>query len=818
MKQPFLIVAFLGLNFIVFAQNNQDCFSAIPVCQEIYVEENAPFGFGNQQDFTNTCVLEESNSLWYIFTVNNSGQFGFMLTPNNPNDDYDWVLFNITNASCNDIFNNPNLLVSCNSAGNDGCFGPTGATGETEFNNQGMNCNNTPPSQSSGFSPFNDLIDVQEGNTYVLCVNNFLGSTGGYTIDFGFSSDIGIFDETPPLISNLELSGDCSGENIELTFSEFVQCNTVDASIFSFDGPGGPFNVTIADGNCMEYNKAFNLSIAPPLQLGEDYIFNMSVNGIDQVLDLCDLPAVSESFELSQGAPLAKPVLGADTTLCPSASLLLDLGSPGGEVLWSDGSTETTLNIITAGVYAVTISTECSMVSDTIVVDFVQEPAFIDLGPDTTICGTDPIILDVSSIEGNYLWQDGSTGGMISVSSTGTYFVQVETTCAVLADTIEVIFINDELIVDIGNDTTICPGNILVLSPNIPQADYLWQDNSTNPTFAVSGQGDYSVTVTSECGQGTADISVEYATPINFTFEDTTICSDQALLLDFSLEGAQYNWQDGSTNSTYEVTAPGTYAVEITTDCETKELSAQVNIENGSLPNIDLGEDTTICDGGMLALEFNMPDYQFLWQDGSTSSSYQISSSGLYSVEVSNNCGSISDAVQVTILNPILADLGRDTILCEGQSFVLDIMDENATSYLWQDGSVESRFIVDKPGLYQAEISNECETVVSEVLVSDCQVCFVEFPNIFSPNGDGINDLFVPLSDCNFVEFEFLIFDRWGNLVFKTTDISNGWDGKYFLSQELANVGTYAYLLKYTIDENGKTTENQVTGDITLAY
>ena len=130
----------------------QDCFGAIPVCQQVYSETTSASGDGNypSEVSTNfTCTAGELNSIWYSFTVNNSGDFGFLITPNNSNDDYDWVLYNITNITCDEISNSPSSVVSCNAAGGGSCNGETGATGQTNFNNQGGGCGNNNPNQKS---------------------------------------------------------------------------------------------------------------------------------------------------------------------------------------------------------------------------------------------------------------------------------------------------------------------------------------------------------------------------------------------------------------------------------------------------------------------------------------------------------------------------------------------------------------------------------------------------------------------------------------------------------------------------------------------
>jgi len=81
----------------------QDCLGAIPICQTVYTESQSPSGDGNYVDELNpdfTCLAFESNAIWYTFTTNASGNFGFLVTPNNITDDFDWALYNITGKQC----------------------------------------------------------------------------------------------------------------------------------------------------------------------------------------------------------------------------------------------------------------------------------------------------------------------------------------------------------------------------------------------------------------------------------------------------------------------------------------------------------------------------------------------------------------------------------------------------------------------------------------------------------------------------------------------------------------------------------------------
>src|ERR1039457_510917 len=113
--------------YIVSAQApEQDCFNAIYVCSNNYVQSNSYSGFGSIQEVTaaNSCLqYGETNSVWYLFHVINSGLLTFQLTPINPADDYDFVLYNMSHDSCAGIEAGTNHPVRCNYSSTPGATG-----------------------------------------------------------------------------------------------------------------------------------------------------------------------------------------------------------------------------------------------------------------------------------------------------------------------------------------------------------------------------------------------------------------------------------------------------------------------------------------------------------------------------------------------------------------------------------------------------------------------------------------------------------------------------------------------------------------------
>ncbi len=306
---------FFILSFSLFSQapNDADCGGALSICNLSFHEPSPGNGQGNfpgEIDASATCVAGEDNAAWYTFTANSDGFLNFLITPDNPNDDYDWVLFDITYADCGDIFDHPELAVSCNAAGGDGCHGPTGPNGGTTYSEQGGGCGTDPPTQNAGLSPFNDQIPMTAGNNYALMVSNWTGSQNGYTIDFSNSTGLGTQDQVPPTVQSVEPPTDCITNFITVTFSENIQCSSITAANFQITGTGGPFTVTLTSPSCSaggDHDRVFTITTTPPLPSVGNFNFSLITNGTTQVLDLCGNPAASWNTNFSTNNSLDNP-------------------------------------------------------------------------------------------------------------------------------------------------------------------------------------------------------------------------------------------------------------------------------------------------------------------------------------------------------------------------------------------------------------------------------------------------------------------------------------------------------------------------------
>ena len=142
-------------------------------------------------------------------------------------------------------------------------------------------------------------------------------------------------------------------------------------------------------------------------------------------------------------------------------------------------------------------------------------------------------------------------------------------------------------------------------------------------------------------------------------------------------------------------------------------------------------------------------------------------------------------------------ELRNDTTICDGHSVMIDASSHNA-SYLWMDGDTNAIRNVSAAGNYIVEVSNPCHTVKDsvEIKLKDCPV-FLEMPNIFTPNGDGVNDVFSPVIISEISSWHLIIVDRWGKVVFESSDPENYWDG-INVKGEMSSDGVYFWVMTAT--------------------
>jgi hypothetical protein len=297
-----------------------------------------------------------------------------------------------------------------------------------------------------------------------------------------------------PIAYNDTVAAICGNSNID---SINILNNDVDPDdhVFSISFFNIPAGVTISENA----DQTINIDLQ-----------NITLPSVSIPYSICDGGCFSKCdtaymiINISPSPPL--DFLIPDTFVCNDNAITLSSLLLADSYLWEIGDTTAGISINNPGVYNLEIMIGGCPYYDSTVVSEEYTP-FVNLGPDTIICNAEFIILDASFPASNYLWNNGSITSQIPVNSNGSYFVEVTNLCGSYFDTINVTF-SSTPIVDLGPDTSICPGQTLTLSAFWPGATILWSTSETTPFIDVTTGGVYSVTVTNSCGSDIDNITV----------------------------------------------------------------------------------------------------------------------------------------------------------------------------------------------------------------------------------------------------------------------------------------------------------------------
>ncbi|MCB9167230.1 MAG: T9SS type B sorting domain-containing protein [Flavobacteriales bacterium] len=363
---------------------------------------------------------------------------------------------------------------------------------------------------------------------------------------------------------------------------------------------------------------------------------NVTANGIYGVaITSAQGCTATDSIEV-QFAPLPSDPL-QDIIACGTAPPTLDAGNIGCTYVWSTSETTQTITCTASGTYSVLVTSPvgCSATFDAMV-DLVPLPA-VELGPDTTLCAGQPIVLDAGNASFTILWNNGATTPTIQPTSSGTYSVSVTNGPCVAVDDVSVTF--DPLPVDVLQDVTVCEGQSVTLDAGNPGCTFLWNTSAITQNIQATLDGTYSVTVTTpEACSATFNAVVQFVDhPVVELGPDTLLCEGDVLTLDAGNPGASYDWNTGSHSRTIDVVISGQYSVTVDNGyCQsTDELHATFNPAPTRLTSHEL---FTCLDEEphYVVIDAGNPGSDFDWSTGEHSQVILAGAYGWYFVDVTN--------------------------------------------------------------------------------------------------------------------------------------------------------------------------------------
>lgn len=537
------------------AQSVSDCNGAVQLCGDLYTETFATSSTGLVYEPTGACNNGlEVSSLWYTFTVVETGTMGFVLSPSNFNDDYDWGLFNITQNGCSGILNGTSPEVSCNSYG---LFTNSGPTGISTANGGSGNTNG--PGDLNG-PPFNGDLNVIAGETYALVVMNWSNSLGGYTVDFSNSS-ASLYDDIAPTVLNV--SSDCTAPGILVEFSENLVTSSIQAGDFILTGPSG--NVTINSVSTVNPNSPGNstITLIPAvgvLPAGSYTLTFPDLAGF--VNDPCG-NAVTGSFDFSISPSSVSINAGQDIVICPGETTVLEATGNYTTLVWTNGPTTAQYEVGAAGNYQITAELNGCFTSDVVSVSVQSIPNW-SLGNDTTVCSV-PAYSVESSVP--VLWENTIISNTYLVQSTGMIHAVYTYMGCDISDSVY-INVSTQPTIDLGNDTTLCPNEVLIISTAIP---YSWNGLTTSDSYTVTQPQELIASFSDGVCNTSDTLLIAYVEPLSIPILDEyTYCFGDTIALSVISNGVQnIVWFDGADSPTHIFYETGVYEVTTSNSCET---------------------------------------------------------------------------------------------------------------------------------------------------------------------------------------------------------------------------------------------------------
>lgn len=305
--------------------------------------------------------------------------------------------------------------------------------------------------------------------------------------------------------------------------------------------------------------------------------------------------------------------------------------------------------------------------------------------------------------------------------------------------------------------------------------------------------------------------------PSSTAVYDTFACPGNPATIAAADADRHYLWDDGSQLQTRTVTMPGTYWVRKVNynACSFSVDTFRVTARPATVP-INLGNDTTMCAGHTIRLNsYNSNFETYKWNTGDTTASINVTAPGLYYVTAAAPCYIGTDTILTKPVAVPEVTLPDDTVVCKGTAVDLHYY-QQGNHYYWSTGSEECCITVDEPGIYSLTLTNICgDSDIDEIDITqaNCDYCILA-PTAFSPNDDGLNDLFEVNVSCPMKNYKLSIFNRWGQIVFSTVNPDRHWDGM-INGKTPGNIRVYFYYIEATpaIDGLEKIVKK---GDVTL--
>lgn len=276
------------------------------------------------------------------------------------------------------------------------------------------------------------------------------------------------------------------------------------------------------------------------------------------------------------------------------------------------------------------------------------------------------------------------------------------------------------------------------------------------------------------------------------------LCGNQTGSLQIPDSYKQVSWSTGAKTNKISVSDTGFYTVSAFNGTETKSAQVHVIRLSNLLPKPT--QNLVICPGQAVSIEGNKKADAWQWSNGQTEYKINLNASGTYWVESSNACNTVVDTFVVGAFSGYPSQFEMDVFSCSKKGVLLSAY-RPAQNYRWDNGQKTREIRVMDSGRHTVyfEVCDSSFSQTFDVEIKPMSELPVYFPNVFTPNADYQNDVFSMVgSRDQLSDFQIKIFNRWGVLIYKSTDLNFAWNGSFQGGPPVEGIYYYSGEYKHT--------------------
>ncbi|MFN5323807.1 MAG: choice-of-anchor L domain-containing protein, partial [Bacteroidota bacterium] len=350
--------------------------------------------------------------------------------------------------------------------------------------------------------------------------------------------------------------------------------------------------------------------------------------------------------------PNPVPAITGTFSVCSGSSATLNAPAGMSSYSWSNGAATSSINPSTAGTYTVTVTTANGCTGSASQAVAITSNPTPTIAGNFTVCQGTNATLTASAGFASYQWNTGASTASISPSTSGFYTVTVTVAGGCTGTTTQQVTVNPNPTPSISGVFNACQGSTATLTANAGYASYSWSSGTASASISPNTAGTYTVTVVDAngCVGNTSQQVNIFANPAPAITGTFSACTGSAAALNATPGLSSYQWSSGSTASTINPTATGTYTVTVTNSNGCTGVTSQAVIIHTNPTPVITGT-FSVCSGNQATLNAPAGMSSYAWSNGTTTASINPTVAGNYTVTVTDGNGCVGSTSQAVAIN-----------------------------------------------------------------------------------------------------------------------------------------------------------------------